>query len=134
MIFVLINWRIKPDQTDSFLKKWKEELSLDGASGLIGEFLSKVEMEKPGLAVTWEMEPDAKDGALPIAEHISYVNIGIWNSFDDFQAAVGKYMSLGREIKEEFEAAPRRRAVVSPEHWRIGLEILPVQTSEGVNA
>lgn len=47
--------------------------------------------------------------------------------------AVGKYMSKGRTLKEPFEAAPRRRAILTPEHWRRGSSPLPSVTSPGVD-
>lgn len=135
MIIALINWRIAPDGVDAFLHKWKTELSLAGYPGLIGEFLSKV--EGPGLhqGITWEMEPDEEDdrGSWPQQDYVSYVNVGMWESAEQFFAAVGAYMNAGRTVKESFEAAPRRRAVVMAEHWRIGNPILfPTQNSPGV--
>ena len=61
--------------------------------------------------VTSELEADDKDDKINWRprNYISYVNVGMWESTADFMAAVGKNMSLGRTIKEDFEAAPRRR-------------------------
>jgi hypothetical protein len=133
MIIALINWRILPTEVGAFLEKWKTGLPLNNAKGLIGEFLSKVEDTTFFEGVTWEIEPDEKDAkdGWRSAEY-SYVNVGMWESSEDFMNAVGKYMSAGRTIKEAFEAAPRRRAVLSPEHWRRGLLNLPDSTSAGV--
>ncbi|WP_377194400.1 hypothetical protein [Ruegeria meonggei] len=61
MIIALINWRVKSGAEEDFLNKWKHEVSLEGASGLIGEFLSKVEDSNFHEGVTWEMEPDQRD-------------------------------------------------------------------------
>ncbi|WP_259555337.1 hypothetical protein [[Roseibacterium] beibuensis] len=118
-----------------FLNKWKNELSLDGAAGLIGEFLSKVEDSDFHEGITWEMEPDEKDNRndWAAADYTSYVNVGMWTSVDSFMRAVGNYMVAGRSIKEAFEAAPRRRAILTPEHWRIGHDRLPGETSDGVS-
>lgn len=63
---------------------------------------------------------------------VSFVNVGMWTSVDAFMDAVGRYMVEGRSIKEDFEAAPRRRAVLTPKHWRIGSDMLPTAASEGV--
>lgn len=134
MIIALINWRILPDQVEAFLSKWKTGLSLGNAPGLIGEFLSKVESHDFHEGITWEMEADEKDNKADwrSTEFVSYVNVGVWTDTDFFMNAVGKYMSAGRSLKEPFEAAPRRRAILLPEHWRRGQLHLPATTSEGV--
>lgn len=125
---------MKSGSEEDFLQKWKRELSLKDAAGLIGEFLSKVEDSAFHEGVTWEMEPDEKDirDDWTATDYTSYVNVGMWTSVDAFMDAVGKYMAAGRSIKEEFEAAPRRRAILTPEHWRIGTDQLPHETSDGV--
>ena len=61
MIIALINWRIMPSEVGPFLVKWKTSLSLGGANGLIGEFLSKVEDATFFEGITREMEADDKD-------------------------------------------------------------------------
>jgi Antibiotic biosynthesis monooxygenase len=134
MIIALINWRILPDQVDAFIEKWKTGLTLSGAPGLIGEYLSKVEDSSFHEGVTWEMEADERDDAAQWRSltYLSFVNVGIWESVDDFMAAVGKYMVKGRTLKESFEAAPRRRAIITPEHWRVGSSSMPSDTSPGV--
>jgi hypothetical protein len=134
MIIALINWRILPDMEDDFLNTWKTELRLENAAGLIGEFLSRVEDSEFATAVTWEMEPDDRD--IPEEwrsdDYVSYVNVGLWERYEDFHAALAKYMSQGRTLGKAFEAAPRRRAVLTVEHWRRGQSSLPAHTSPGV--
>jgi hypothetical protein len=112
MIIALINWRILPGKVDAFLEKWQTGLRLNNAAGLIGEFLSKVEDATFFDGITWEMESDEKDNKNDwrSESYVSYVNVGMWDSTESFMSAVGKYMSAGRTIKEDFEAAPRRRA------------------------
>lgn len=134
MIIVLINWRVQPSMVDAFMDKWKTGLRLGEAKGLVGEFLSRVEDATFATAVTWELEPDEADDPTVWRreDYVSYVNVGIWESYEAFFDAVGKYMTSGRTIREEFEAAPRRRAILTPEHWRRGTLELPLQTSDGV--
>lgn len=134
MIIALINWRIIPSEEPAFLEKWKTGLPLNNADGLIGEFLSKVEDPTFFEGVTWVMEPDDGDDRTVwrTDDYVSYVNVGLWTGTESFMNAIGKYMSAGRTIKESFEAAPRRRAILSPQHWRRGLVSLPENTSEGV--
>lgn len=134
MIIVLINWRILPDMENDFLHSWKTELRLETATGLIGEFLSRVESTEFAPAVTWEMEPDDRDtpAGWRSDNYISYVNVAIWERYEDFHNAVAKNMSQGRALGKAFEAAPRRRAVLTAEHWRRGNSALPAETSPGV--
>lgn len=134
LIIALINWRIHPAKVSEFLDRWKTQLTLEGKPGLIGEFLSRVEDASFHEGVTWSMEPDHQDDQTSWndTEYISYVNVGIWEDVDSFLNAVGPYMIKTRVIKEPFEAAPRRRAILSPEHWRIGDCSLPEITSKGV--
>lgn len=132
MIIVLINWRIAPTKVDEFLEYWKETLSLEGKPGLVGEFLSKVEGTSFHNCITWNMEADNADNEAANVDHVSYVNVGIWSDADAFHTAVGQYMPDGRKTSLAFEAAPRRRAILSPEAWRIGQEQLPAITSENV--
>ena len=135
MFIALINWRILPDQVDAFLDDWKTRLTLAGKPGLIGEFLSKIEDSGFHAGVTWEMEEDvADDKSLWVSEeYVSFVNVGIWNSAEDFLNAVGAWMTAGRTIGKPFEAAPRRRAFLTPEHWRVGSSSLPTSASPGVS-
>ena len=135
MIIALINWRVLPSEVGAFLNKWKTGLKLNNAPGLIGEFLSRVEDSSFHEGVTWEMEGDDKDerSVWRSEDYVSYVNVGIWENVEDFMNAVGKYMSKGRTLKEPFEAAPRRRAILTAEHWRRGSCQLPSETSPGVD-
>lgn len=134
MIIALINWRILPHFEAHFLDRWKTGLRLEGQPGLIGEFLSKVEGPSFHEGVTWQMEADELDdpSAWRSNDFVSYVNIGMWNSAEEFMNAVMKYASKGRTLKEEFEAAPRRRAILTPEAWRRGDNDLPSGLSAGV--
>ena len=134
MIIALINWRIIPSEVESFLEEWMTKLPLNNAEGLIGEFLSKVEGTGFFSGITWEMEPDEKDdkAGWRSYNYVSYVNVGFWATKEDFMNAVGKYMSQGRSIVKPFEAAPRRRAILTPEAWRRGAINLPPETSPGV--
>lgn len=134
MIIVLINWRILPSKENEFLDNWKTKLRLQGASGLIGEFLSRIEDTQFADAVTWEMEADDRDDrkVWRSDNYISYVNVGLWERYQDFHDAVAKNMSAGRTLGRDFEAAPRRRAVLTALHWRRGSAELPATTSEGV--
>ena len=134
MIIVLINWRIKEEDVPIFLSKWKSKFTIGDKPGLVGEFLSRVQGKTWCEKITWEMEAsECEDKSIwKFSDFISFVNIGIWDTKEHFMDAVGKYMNDDPEHMEDFEAAPRRRAIVSPEAWRIGEIALYNQSSTGV--
>lgn len=138
MVIFLINWRILPDQTsiDAFLHKWKKVLRIRNADGLAGEFLSRVKDESFFNFVTWKLDENS-DGEyrkhIRSNDFISYVNVGIWRSAQDFEKNIGDYVPPNPWTMEDFEAAPRRRAIVEPEFYRIGMLPLPTQTSPDVD-
>ena len=91
MIIVLINWRILPSAVDTSLSAWKARLIVGKADGLIGEFLSRVEDASFFQGITWEMESDERDGknGWRSQDYVSYVNVGMWESTDDFVNGIG---------------------------------------------
>lgn len=136
MIIVLINWRVLPGRAADFVEFWSSTLKLNNPQGLIGEFLSKVEAPEFFGKITWQLEPSdqEEDRSFWQSEnYISFVNIGIWENLEDFDRAVGKFMNSDPKSMNEYEAAPRRRAVLSPEAWRIGMSKLPSSSSDGVS-
>ena len=48
MRIVLIEWRIKKGEEEQFLEYWSKRVPVPDRSGLIGEFLSRVECQKQG--------------------------------------------------------------------------------------
>ena len=137
MIIVLINWRVIPKKEQDFIKFWSSELKLDNASGLVGEFLSRVEDAEFFEKITWKMEPSEleNDRSFWKSEaYVSFVNVGIWDTLLDFEHAVGPKMNSDPKFMNEYEAAPRRRSVLSPEAWRLGASALPNASSPGVVA
>jgi hypothetical protein len=137
MVIFLINWRILPDHNNvnTFLNKWKTELRIKDAAGLVGEFLSEVKDARFFEFVTWELNevtPEDENLAKTI-EFRSFVNVGVWRSKEDFlQNIGGKFPALPKDM-ESFEASPRRRALLDPISWRIGQHRLPSSTSHDVS-
>ena len=136
MVIFLINWRIFSDSKNmnAFLLKWKTVLRVKNKEGLIGEFLSRVKDKKFFEYVTWELEDSSEEYKQHIRseDFVSFVNVGLWRSKEDFFKNIGGNMPKDKWLMEPFEAAPRRRAVVEPEAWRIGSHPLPPLTSAGV--
>lgn len=127
MIIVLIHWKIKPEpeMVEKFLKFWKGAAVVADRRGLIGEFLSEPHATTAYGWVTWRL--NGREGY-----HRSFINVGFWNSAEEFHGQIGKYFESSGGPKE-FEAEPRVRTVLDPECWRIGDGNLPIHDSSGVS-
>lgn len=135
MIIVLINWRVIPEKESAFLEFWSSTLKLGGAPGLIGEFLSKVERTEFFEKITWQMEPSEQEADRSFwktESYVSFVNVGMWDTLEQFDLAVGKFMNADPKAMNDYEAAPRRRAILTPTAWRIGSSAIPASSSDGV--
>ena len=123
MQIVLIHWKIRPDGEAAFLHFWREQAIVEDRSGLVGEFLSAtVDKSKLLPWITWDLAD--KPGC-----YRSFVNVGIWQDAAEFHDQVSKYFATE---KKDFECEPRVRALLTPEHWRIGKGHLPTSDSDGV--
>ena len=114
MRIVLIEWRIKKGEEEQFLEYWSKRALVRDRSGLIGEFLSRVESPQEYPWITWELDE----------RWTTFVNVGMWREASDFEEQIGCYMNETRPPMA-FEAARRRRVLVAPERWRLGGTSLP---------
>jgi hypothetical protein len=106
---VLVEWRIKKGSEQAFLDYWSTRATIEDRSGLVAEFLSKVEDQNQFPWMVWNLDPN----------WTTYVNVGIWRAGADFQQQIGRFIDNSRPPLE-FEADRRRRVLVAPERWRIG--------------
>ena len=132
MIVVLIDWYIKPDKVNDFLKHWKTKLRVKDKDriGLIGEFLSEPANIKDKPWITWNMRADfPADSRLRCRR---FVNIGMWKDEASFRKAIGGSFGKKNAPPEKFEYVRRRRTVLRPKARRIGGGKLPKGDSKGV--
>ena len=106
---VMVEWRIKKGSEQQFLDYWSTRATIEDRSGLVAEFLSKVEDQNQFPWMVWGLDPN----------WTTYVNVGIWRAGADFQQQIGRFIDNSRPPLE-FEADRRRRVLVAPERWRIG--------------
>lgn len=111
---VLVEWRIKKGREQEFLDYWSTRATVADRSGLVGEFLSRVEDRTQFPWMVWNLDP----------RWTTYVNVGIWRSGADFQEQIGRFIDNSRPPLA-FEAQRRRRVLVAPERWRTGATPLP---------
>ncbi|MBF9232318.1 hypothetical protein [Microvirga alba] len=106
---VLVEWRIKKGHEDEFLEYWSKRATVADRSGLIGEFLSRVEDRKQFPWMVWNLD----------RRWTTFVNVGFWRHGDDFHQQIGRFIDNSKPPLA-FEAQKRRRVFVAPERWRIG--------------
>jgi hypothetical protein len=106
---VLVEWRIKKGREQEFLDYWSTRATIADRSGLIGEFLSRVEDRKQYPWMVWDLD----------RRWTTYVNVGFWRNGADFQEQIGRFIDNSKP-PQAFEAQKRRRVFVVPERWRIG--------------
>jgi hypothetical protein len=106
---VAVEWRIKKGHEDEFLQYWSTRSTIPDRSGLVGEFLSRVESREQYPWMVWELNEG----------WTTFINIGIWREGADFQQQIGRFIDNSRPPLA-FEADRRRRIFLAPERWRIG--------------
>ncbi len=121
MRIVLVEWRIVRGQENLFLDYWSRRETIDDRSGLIGEFLSRVEDRTAFPWMTCEFSPN----------WTCFVNVGLWRDADAFQAQIGWRLN-DRLPKMSFEYERRRRTFLGPQRWRFGGTPIPVAEHERV--
>jgi hypothetical protein len=127
MVVILVHWLIKPNKTEEFVKRW-EGMTVQADSGLYREIFTTPETEVQNLHYhTFGLESP---------NYRTYINIGIWNSIDDFDKAIGKYIpevksQNGKQIieLEDFEFKLRERLVLKVIKTR-GKELPPADINE----
>jgi hypothetical protein len=118
---VLVEWRIKKGREQEFLEYWSKQATIADRSGLIGEFLSRVEDRKQFPWMVWDLDK----------RWTTFVNVGFWRSGDDFHEQIGRFINNAKPPLA-FEAQKRRRVFVAPERWRVGASPLMISDHSSV--
>ena len=114
MRIVLVDWRIIKGQESLFLDYWSRRETIEDRSGLIGEFLSRVQDRAQFPWITCELSP----------EWTCFVNVGLWRDAEAFQDQIGWRLDDARP-KMPFEYERRRRTFLGPQRWRFGGTAIP---------
>lgn len=115
MRIVLVEWRIIPAYERVFLEYWSQCQLVPERSGLIGEFLSRVESTNHFPWINWKLDH----------RYTTFVNVGLWSDATAFQSQIGWKLD-DKEPKLPFEYSRRRRIFLGPERWRLGGTALPI--------
>lgn len=114
MEIILVHWLIKPDKREEFEKHWRENMKIGKPDGFYREILTRP-ISKP--------DPKFNTFSVTDQNYETYINIGIWESVEHFDAAIKKYMPSAREEigsgrkkqiieLEDFEFKMRERIVL----------------------
>jgi hypothetical protein len=98
MVIILVHWLIKTGFEAQFEAAWRN-MSVGQEAGLYREMLTTVE----------PIPNDPKFNTFSISDpnYSTFINIGMWESLEAFDEAVGKYIPKG----EAFEAEDGRRRI-----------------------
>jgi hypothetical protein len=99
MVLILVKWRITKGREEDFIDYWRG-LTVARGKGLFRELLTQAEDGPPSDKLhTWEFTDSS---------YSTFVNVGIWDSAQEFEDAVGQY--IGRN--KDFEAEIRERKIL----------------------
>ena len=117
MVVILVHWLIRPGHEESFAERWRA-MTVDEHAGLHREILTR--LDKSDTA-----QGNGKFHTFSVGDpfYSTYINIGIWQDLQSFDAAIGKYIpdvkieeKGGRRVQtveiEEFEFKLRERVVL----------------------
>ncbi len=121
MRIIFVEWRIKKGSEEEFLEYWSTRSTVPDRSGLIGEFLNRVEGRDQYPWIIWDVDD----------RWTTFYNVGLWREGADFQEQIGRSIGTSQPLMP-FEAERRRRVFLVPERWRIGCTGFPVSDPRGV--
>jgi hypothetical protein len=132
VVVVLVNWLIRPGYEERFVEKWRT-MTVDAHSGLYREILTNLDKGERAAQL------DSKFHTFSVGDpfYSTYINIGMWESLESFDKAIGKYIpnaiiedKEGSRVQtvelEEFEFKLRERVVLQVVGTRGGR--LPIAT------
>ena len=118
---VLVERRIKKGREQEFLDYWSTQATIADRSGLVSEFLSRVEDQKQFPWMVWNLD----------RRWTTFVNVGVWRESADFQQQIGRFID-NKKPPLAFEAQRRRRVFLEPVRWRVGGTPLMIQNHPSV--
>lgn len=84
MIILLVHWLIKKGREQEFETRW-HQMTVEANQGLYRELLATINDEVAN--------PKFHTFSVGNPHYSTYINIGLWESVEHFDAAVGKYMA-----------------------------------------
>ena len=92
MVVIMVHWLIQPGKEDEFINRW-EKMSIKRGSGLYREILTTVD-EEP-------QNPKFHTFSIGDPFYSTFINIGTWESVEQFDAAVGKWIPEAEMVEKD---------------------------------
>ena len=92
MVVILVHWLIKTGMEEKFQSRWKQ-MSIGPESGLYREILTKVDVSPSN--------PKFHTFSVGDPFYSTFINIGMWESVEAFDFAVGKYIPEAEIVEKQ---------------------------------
>lgn len=114
MVVILVHWLIKLGMEEKFTARWKQ-MSISKDAGLFREILTRIDVRPSN--------PKFHTFSVGDPFYVTFINIGVWESVEAFDRAVGKWIPEAEIIEkdgrqkysielEEFEFKLRERVIL----------------------
>ena len=114
MVVILVHWLIRTGMEEKFTARWKQ-MTIGKESGLYREILTKIDVRPSN--------PKFHTFSVGDPFYSTFINIGMWESVEAFDRAVGKYIPEAEVVQkdgrqkytielEEFEFKLRERVIL----------------------
>jgi hypothetical protein len=90
MIVILVHWIIQPGKEEDFKKRWYQ-MTVEQGSGLYREILTELDKES---------NPRFHTFSLGDPFYSTFINVGMWESVEHFDKAIGKYIPEAQVFEE----------------------------------
>jgi hypothetical protein len=92
MVVILVHWLIRPGREEEFKSRWNQ-MTIGLGAGLYREILTELDSEP--------VNPKFHTFSLGDPFYSTFINIGIWESVDQFDRAVGKYIPEAQIVEKD---------------------------------
>jgi hypothetical protein len=92
MVIILVHWLIKKDKEQQFKERW-EQMGVEDKPGFYREILTELDKEPAN--------PKFHTFSLGDPFYSTYINIGMWESVEAFDAAVRKSIPEATVVEED---------------------------------
>lgn len=91
MIVILVNWLIQKGKENDFEQRW-HKMTVEQGKGLYREILTQLDVDT---------SPKFHTFSLGDPFYSTYINIGMWESVDHFDKAIGKYIPEAQIFEQD---------------------------------
>lgn len=110
MVMILVYWQIKEDRVEEFENYWKAMMNVEGKKGFYREILTK--------PVT-QSDPKFNTLGMTDRNYLTYVNLGFWNSVEDFERAVRETMPKTSQITDPASGRTKQSIELEPFEFKL---------------